>query len=364
MPSRIAKNYLWYVRIPRFLRISHNTKILTLRTCAYLLLTSLLIGTIGYKYIEGYTVGNALYMSVITISTVGFGEIRPMSPMGRLFTSGFVIVNLAITAIFVSTLTQHLRDGGIVFKLRNYLMKEEITNLSNHVIVCGAGRYGREIIDQLEDSEEQVLLIERDQSHIDQLTERHPRLLYILADATNDEALLQAGILKAKTLMVTLGDDSDNAFTVLSARQVCNRREASIPPLNIIARVYKAENRAKLMRVGADHVIQPEQIGSFYMATLVKKPSAVEFFTSLASGESAEVGFEEIPYKKLPATLQGKSLLDMDLRRKTGVSVVAMRYPDGHYVVNPDPTSKLVKGTSLIALGDAEQLKKLSSIIG
>ncbi|MFK8055082.1 MAG: TrkA family potassium uptake protein [Saprospiraceae bacterium] len=352
------------MRLPSFLRITHNTSILTLRMCAYMLLVSMLVGTAGYMLIEGYTFGNALYMAVITISTVGFGEIRPLSPLGRFFTSGFVIVNLGITAIFVSTLTQQLRDGGITFKLRHYLMEREISNLSNHVIVCGAGRYGREIVDQLQDSEEQIILIERDQSHIDQLTERHPTLLYIVADATNDEALLQAGILNAKSLIVTLGDDSDNAFTVLSARQLCIERDSTIPSLNIIARVYKAASRAKLKRVGADHVIQPEQIGSFYMATLVRKPSAVEFFTSLANGASASVGFEEIPYDKLPASLQQKSLLDMDLRRKTGVSVVAMRYPDGHYEVNPDPTSKLIKGTSLIALGDAKQLAKLTSLIG
>jgi len=327
-----------------------------------MLTLSMLVGTIGYMLIEDYSFGDALYMAIITISTVGFGEIRPLSALGRFFTSGFVIVNLGITAIFVSTLTQHLKEGGITYKLRQYLMEKEISNLVNHVIVCGSGRYGREIIDQLEDSEEQVVLIERDQSHIDQITEVHPTLLYIVADATDDEALLQAGILEAKSLIVTLGDDSDNAFTVLSARQLCTGRDNTKPSLNIIARVYKAESRAKLKRVGADHVIQPEQIGSFYMATLVKKPSAVEFFTSLANGASASVGFEEIPYKKLPESLREKSLLDMDLRRKTGVSVVAMRYPDGHYEVNPDPTSKLNKGTSLIALGDATQLAKLATL--
>ena len=351
------------MKFPRFLRIAHNTTILTLRMCAYLLTLSMVVGTAGYMVIEDYSFGNALYMAVITISTVGFGEVRPLSPLGRFFTSGFVIANLGITAIFVSTLTQHLRDGGIVYKLRHYLMGKEISNLENHVIVCGAGRYGREIIDQLEGSEEQIILIERAQDHIDQLTESHPELLYILADATTDEALLQAGVLTAKSLIVTLGDDSDNAFTVLSARQLCISRRISLLPLNIIARVYKAESRAKLKRVGADHIIQPEQIGSFYMATLVRKPSAVEFFTSLANGASAEVGFEEIPYAKLPSSLQEKSLLDMDLRRKTGVSVVAMRYPDGHYEVNPDPTSKLVQGTSLIALGDSKQLAKLSKMI-
>lgn len=356
-------SYLCRVKLPRFLKIGHNTTILTLRMCAYLLLLSTVVGTVGYMLIEDYSFGNALYMTVITISTVGFGEVRPLSVAGRFFTSGFVIANLAITAIFVSALTQQLRDGGIIYKLRHYLMNKEIANLENHVIVCGAGRYGREIIDQLEDSEEQIILIERDQSHIDQLTEHHPNLLYIVADATNDEALLQAGILKAKSLIVTLGDDSDNAFTVLSARQLCTERKVS-KPLNIIARVYRPESRAKLKRVGADHVIQPEQIGSFYMATLVRKPSAVEFFTSLATGASAAVGFEEILYDKLPKSLQGKSLLDMDLRRKTGVSVVAMRYPDGHYEVNPDPTSKLDLGTSLIALGDADQLGKLARLIG
>jgi len=331
--------------------------------CVYLLSASLVVGTIGYMLIENYSFGNALYMTVITISTVGFGEVSPLSPLGRFFTSGFVIANLAITAIFVSTLTQHLRDGGIVYKLRHYLMEKEISTLENHVIVCGAGRYGREIIEQLEGSEEQLILIERNKDHIEQLTERHPELLFIHADATTDETLIQAGILKAKSLIVTLGDDSDNAFTVLSARQLCTARSNSLQPLNIIARVYKAESRAKLKRVGADHIIQPEQIGSFYMATLVRKPSAVEFFTSLASGASAEVGFEEIPFAKLPSTLQEKSLRDMDLRKKTGVSVVAMRYPDGHYEVNPDPTSKLIKGTSLIALGDSEQLAKLSRLI-
>jgi len=331
--------------------------------CAYLLLLSVIVGTVGYMVIEGYTIGNALYMTVITISTVGFSEVKPLSPLGKFFTSGFVIANLAITAIFVSTLTQHLKDGGVVFKLRHYLMDNEISTLENHVIVCGAGRYGREIIEQLEGSDERVILIEQEQSHIDQVTEHHPKLLFIIADATDDEALLQAGILRAKSLIVTLGDDSDNAFTVLSARQLCSKREADRPTLNIIARVYKPESRAKLKRVGANHVIQPEQIGSFYMATLVRKPSAVEFFTSLANGPSAAVGFEEILYDKLPASLQEKSLLDMDLRRKTGVSVVAMRYPDGHYEVNPDPTSKLVQGTSIIALGDKEQLKKLTTLI-
>ena len=350
--------------MPRFLRLTHNTSIFTLRTCAYLLTASLVFGTMGYVVIEGYSWGEGFYMAVITISTVGFGEIRPLSEAGRLFTSIFVIVNLGITALFVSALTQHLRNGGIISHLRQYLMRNEVDNLHGHVIVCGAGRYGREIIEQLAETETDVVLVERDMSHIEQLLNKQPTLLYVEADATTDEALLEAGILRAKSLIVTLGDDSDNAFAVLSARSICAQRAANLPPLNIIARVYKAESRAKLLRVGANHVVQPEQIGSFYMATLVRKPSAVEFFTSLANGASASVGFEEIAYDQLPASLQGQCLLDMDLRRRTGVSVVAMRFPDGHYEVNPDPTTVLLPGTSLIALGDANQLSRLLQLVG
>ncbi len=306
--------------------------------------------------IEDYALGEAIYMTMITISTVGFSEVKPLSPAGRMFTSIFVMLNLAITAIFVSQLTQSLREGGLITKFYRSLMDREISTLSGHVIVCGAGRYGREIIEQLDDSEETVVLIELHDENLEKATSKHPELIYLQANATHDETLLKAGIERAKSLIVTLGDDSDNAFAVLSARQLA-------PHLTIIARVYEPESRDKLLRVGADHVVQPEHIGSFFMATLVRKPSAVEFFTSLANGPGAAVGFEEIAYKSLPEKMQGMSLLQMDLRKLTGVSVVAIRRGDGLYKVNPNPNERIEPGTSIIALGDQEQLDKLREIV-
>ena len=340
------------------LRLAHTTAIFSLRACAYLFAGSLVVGTLGYVLIEGYAVGEAVYMAVITLSTVGYGEVRPLSGAGRIFTSFYVVANLAITALFVSQLTQHLREGGIITTLRHGLMRREIADLRDHVVVCGGGRYGREVLDQLADSEEDIVLVERDRDRLDEIAAAHPRLLYVEGDATDDDALERANIRHAKTLIATLGDDSDNAFTVLSARQLAPAR------LTVIARVYEPHNRAKLERVGADHVVQPEQIGSFFMATLVRKPSAVEFFTSLAEGPAAQVGFEEVTHDALPAALRRGSLLDLDLRRRTGVSVVALRMPDGRYAVNPDPNTTLGPGMSFIALGDKAQLARLRELVG
>ena len=343
--------------MPPVLRLSPNHLVFSLRTCAYLFGVSLLAGTVGYVLIEGYTFGEAIYMAIITISTVGFSEVKALSAAGRAFTSVYVIANLAITALFVSQLTQHLADGGILTKLRNALMERQIATLTDHVIVCGAGRYGQEIVEQLLDSEEDIVLVDRDADLLDELTARYAGVYSVDGDATNEDTLERAGLLRAKSVIITVGNDSDNALTVLTARELSQS-------IVIIARVYALENRSKLLKVGTDHVVQPEQLGAFMMATLVRKPSAVEFFTELARGPSARVGFEEVAYESLPAELRDQSLLEMNLRRLTGVSIVALRHGDEQYQVNPSPDTRVAAGMSLIALGDRSQLGKLRALLG
>ena len=338
------------------IRITHNTKLLSLRTCALLFALSVATGTLGYHLIEGYGIGDALYMSVITLSTVGFGEVRPLSTAGRLFTSGYVIANLAITALFVTQLTQQLVEGGLGARLRRRIMTKEIAGLEGHVIVCGAGRYGAEVVEQLRDTEETVVLVERDPEHIEPVASQHPELLYVLGDATDDGVLGRAGVSRAKALIATLGNDSDNAFAVLTARELS-------AGLVIIAKTEKPESRSKMMRVGADHVVQVEQIGGFFMSALVRQPSAVEFFRSLAGGPTAEVGFLEVAQAQLPVDLRDSSLREMNLRQRTGVSVVALREGDGSYAVNPDADRTLSTDTSLIALGDRDQLRRLRALL-
>lgn len=336
--------------------IDHNTRLLSLRTCALLFAMSLGLGMVGYHLIEGYDYSEAFYMAVITLSTVGYGEVRPLSEAGRWFTSAYVIANLGITAIFITQLTQSLVEGGFGARLRKTIMRREIARLSGHVIVCGAGRYGREIIEQLDDTEETVVLVERDPERIDPVARAHPRLLYVEGDASSDDGLQRAGVTRAKALIATLGDDSDNAFAVITARQLSGE-------LVIIAKTERPDSRPKMVRAGADHIVQVEQIGGFFMSALVRQPSAVEFFTSLANGPTADIGFAEVRQARLPERMRRSSLREMDLRRRTGVSVVAIRMPDGSYEVNPDAARTLTEGTSLIALGDREQLNRLEAIL-
>ena len=337
-------------------RLTYHTRLLSLRTCALLFALSLVVGVLGYGLIEGYDWGEAFYMAVITLSTVGYGEVRPLSAAGRIFTSAYVIANLGITALFVTQLTQNLMEGGYGGRLRKLMMKREIGSLAGHVIVCGAGRYGREIVEQLDGTDETVVLVERDPERIALVAEEHPELLYVEADATSDEGLRRAGVTRAKALICTLGNDSDNAFAALTARQLGSG-------LVIIAKTERPDSRSKMMRAGADHVVQVEQIGGFFMSALVRQPSAVEFFTSLAGGPTADIGFEEIAQSRLPAELRDSSLREMDLRRRTGVSVVALRERDGSYEVNPDANRTLSESTSLIALGDREQLERLRGLL-
>lgn len=337
-------------------RIDHNTRLLSLRSCALLFALSLAAGVAGYRLIEGYDLSEAFYMSVITLSTVGYGELRPLSEPGRWFTSAYVIANLAITALFITQLTQSLMEGGYGGRLKISIMNREIARLGGHVIVCGAGRYGREIVDQLEDTEETVVLVERDPERIALVAAAHPNLLYVEADASTDAGLYGAGVTRAKALIATLGDDSDNAFAVITARQLS-------ADLVIIAKTERPDSRPKMVRAGADHIVQVEQIGGFFMSALVRQPSAVEFFTSLADGPTADIGFAEVAHDRLPEALRDSSLRDMDLRRRTGVSVVALRMGDGSYEVNPDATRTLSKETSLIALGDRKQLKRLDALL-
>ncbi len=340
----------------RWFHVTHDTRLLSLKTCALLFALSLIVGTLGFMYIEGWAWGESLYMSVITISTVGFTEVHPLSGHGRAFTGAYVIANLGITALFISQLTQHLSNGGLPARIRLLMMKRELELVSDHVIVCGVGRFGREIAAQLLAADETVVIIERTIPSINSLVVDHSALLYVEGDATADEDLKRAGIMRAKAIILTLGNDSDNAFAVLTARQLS-------PTLTIIARTYQPESRQKMIRVGANHVVQPEQIGGFFMSALVRKPSAVEFFTSLAGGPGSNIGFEEILQDRLPERLRDCSLQEMDLRRLTGASVVALRYADGHYEVNPDATQILSPGTSLIALGDREQLGRLRALV-
>jgi voltage-gated potassium channel len=329
---------------------SNSNNLLRLRYAIFLFAGSILLGTSWYYLLEGYTLVEAFYMTVITISTVGFTELRPLSTSGQIFTSIFIILNIGIFAYSLSAFSYYVIQGEIFKKMNMSYMEKSINELQDHIIICGFGRYGKEVAENFRKHKLPFVIIEQSHEALEEIIDHPHNMLYLEGDATQDEILTAAGIMRASALITALADDADNVFTVLTSRQLN-------PKLNIISRAYHNKSIHKLQLAGADHVIMPELIGGFYMATLVTKPNAVEFFSFITNENVSDIGFEEVSFEQLPGHCRGKSIKDLHIRNETGTNIIGFQTPDGRYVVNPSPDTVLAPGSSFIVIGNAEQLK-------
>lgn len=324
----------------------------TVRRAIYISIVSMVIGIVGYMTIEDYDFIEALYMTVITISTVGFTEVEPLSDAGRLFTSFYILLNIGVFAYGLYAFTDYVIEGKLFRKMHDRIMTDRIKDLEGHVIICGFGKYGEEVSDNLHLDKLSYVIIDLDETAFERLTKKHRNALYIQGDASQDEILERAGILKAKTLISALPDDTDNVFTVLTARQLN-------PDIHIISRAADPRSKRKLKLAGANHTIMPEQIGGFYMAALVTKPGAVEFFSFVTSEYESDIGFEEVRFEDVPLECQCKTIQELQIREVTGCNVIGYKSPNSRYIINPSADTPLVKGSSFIVLGNDEQLKRL-----
>jgi len=328
---------------------------LNVRVAAFLLLFTLVGGTLGFYFIEGYNLGEAFYMTVITISTVGYTEVRPLSPEGRIFNSFYILLNIGIFAYLLAVFSYYVIQGEIFKQMHTNLIRSQIEKLSGHIIICGYGKYGREIVSHFILHEVPFVIIEQDEKEVELIREDENKILYIQNDATNDEVLLEAGIKRARALLTTLPDDSENLFTVFTARQLNAE-------LEIISRSLNSKSERKLRLAGADHVIRPEQIGGFYMATLVSKPGAVEFFSYITNEARSDIGFEELHYEDMPLQIRDSPIRELRIRKLTGANIIGYKSPEGKYIVNPDPETVLRPQSSFIVLGDREQLRMVRNM--
>lgn len=342
-----ASRFLNFHRVP--------ATFLSIRIAILLLAGELIVGAIGYVVLEGYSWGDAFYMVVITISTVGFTEVEPLSELGRLFTAALIFVNIAVFAYLLAVLSYFIVEGAIFKRMHLNQIAGRIQKLENHVILCGFGKYGKEIAHNLVEHETPYVIIENDPEKIQLIQEMDEDLLYLEGDATQDDTLIQAGIHNARGLISALGEDSENLFIVLSARQLN-------PKLTIVSRAIKDRSQAKLIKAGANHVVMPENIGGFYMAMLMNKPGAVEFFSFITSEYHSDMGFEELHYHDLPKIYQGRPIRDMALRSQTGANIIGYRNQSGSYQVNPAPDIVLHSGEAFIVLGNEQQLKRLREL--
>ncbi|GFE03245.1 potassium transporter TrkA [Alteromonas sp. KUL156] len=312
-----------------------------------------MLGVTGYMLLFDYSFINALYMTIITISTIGFGEVHPFGTGEKLFTIGLIISSLFVFGYAVSSFSEYLISGQFFHQLKIKKVQKQIEQLQGHTIVCGYGRNGKQAISKLKNYKKQVVVVEKFNDVVRQLDEKG--VLTIQGDATLDETLLRAGIMNAENLITALPSDADNLFVVLTAKQL-NRN------CKVISRASKETSYSKLKIAGADNVIMPDKLGGSHMASLVVTPDVIEFVDRLTIEGETTANLEEVAINDLPEKYIDKTILDLDLRKKTGCTIIGYRTPNKDYIINPEASVKLEIGGNLIVLGRPEQIETLRKV--
>lgn len=319
----------------------------------YFLLIITAIGVCGYMVLSGISFVDALYMTVITVTTVGFGEVMPIGDQEKLFTIFLILTSIAVFGYAVSAFTESLANGQFFKHLKLKKVHKKIDKLEGHTIVCGFGRNGKQAIVKLKNYQQKFVVVERDKEVIDVLESKG--ILYVEGDATTDETLLEAGVDHASNLITALPSDADNLFVVLTANQI-NK------DCKIISRASNESSFKKLKIAGAENVIMPDKLGGDHMASLVVTPDVIEFVDRLTVEGETTANLEEILVNELPSMYLNKTILDLDLRQKTGCTVIGYKTLDSDYVINPEASVKLLADSSLIVLGKPEQIMKLREL--
>jgi voltage-gated potassium channel len=323
-----------------------------LRWLLMILLMTIGFSTIGYRIIEGGSLVDALYMTVITIATVGFREVYPLSEAGKVFTIFVIVFSTVILAYTIGTLGQLFVEGQIREILGRRKMEKKIRKLKDHFIIVGYGRVGQMVYSEIAKAGEASVVIESDPEMLDQL--ERDGALYIEGSAIEDEIMLQAGIKQAKCLVDTIPDDADSVFISLSARQFN-------PKLYIIARADSKSGEKKLLRAGADRVILPYEIGGKRMAMASLRPNVVDFMTLESFGAHLGLSIEEVEIFR-DAQIEGKTLKEVDLRSKYGLTVIGIKKPSGDLQLHPPAGTRMDVGDILVLIGQTENLERISEL--
>lgn len=316
----------------------------------FLLGAVLTLGISGFMIISEESFIDSLYMTIITMSTVGFGTLHELNETEKLFTVFLIIVSILVYGYSVTALTEYFANRNIFQILKDKKVQQQIENLKNHTVVCGYGRNGKQAVAKLKQFNQPCIVIEKRKDEIADL--ERDNILFVVGDATNDDDLKKLGLERAKSLITALPSDADNLFVVLSARQF-NK------DFTIISRASNESSYGKLKFAGATNVIMPDKLGGAHMASLVVTPDLVEFVDRLTIAGDVEANLQEIMVDELPDEFISKTILDLDLRKKTGCNVIGFKNVEGEYIINPDAKTTLEKGTRLIVLGNKEQILML-----
>jgi len=312
------------------------------------------IGVAGYIIIEEYSVLDSFYMTIITVATVGFREVQPLSDSGKIFTSFLIITSFGTFAFALTSISQYVIDGEFNQYFKNYRTLSAIGKLENHVIICGFGRNGKQAANVLKKHNTRFVVIEQKKEIIAGINHQYANLV-LEGDATLDEVLLKAGILKAKALITTLPIDADNLFIVLSARTLN-------PNLTIISRASEDNSDKKIKLAGANNVIMPDKLGGAHMAALVMKPDVMEFVDYITGQGGDNIRLEEITFANLAESYQNKTIRDLEVRNRSGANIIGFKTAQGEYIINPSADTKIIPDAKLFVLGTTEQIGKLKEL--
>lgn len=333
------------------------------RFAAVLVAVLLLVagGSAAFVVVGGWPLPDAVWMSVITITAVGYEEVRPLTAQTRMIATVLLAGGITLMGVWFAALTAAIveMDLGHAFKSRRDMKR--IDNLDDHIIVCGAGRTGRQIVSELKSAGVPYIVIEKDPERAERVR-REDEALVVEGDATRDEALLAARIETARGLVACLSQDTDNLFVCLSARDLQSK-------LNIVARAYDEQTMQKLYVAGADHVVSPNVTGGVRMASVLLRPNVVSFLDVVARGEGLALRLEQIDVTA-ESPLAGQSLAEAQIPQRTGLIVIAIRtgaareQEEPVWRYNPGPEQALRVGDTLIVLGKPEQIDELASLAG
>jgi len=331
-------------------RLSSRTKILI---GVAMIFGIIVIGVSGYMFIEDDSFLNALYMTIITISTVGFGEIHRLSPEGKIFTMFLIIISFTTYAYALTTISTHFFEGQLKFFLRGYGTKT-IRKMQNHVVICGYGRNGQQVAKEMKAHNHRFVVIDQNHDVVVKSSEKDSGFLE--GDATQDEMLLKANIKSAKALITTLPIDADNLYVVLTAR-------ALNPNLEIISRATSESSEKKLRMAGVDNVVMPERVGGAHMANLVTTPDIIEFLDHVSVHGEDPTTLEQFECPEVSSASEIKTIGEYAIRRKTGANIIGFKTPDGRYILNPKPDTKVIPGSKLFVLGTPDQIKNMEDTL-
>ena len=297
---------------------------------------------------------DSLFMTTISITTVGYGEVIPLSEAGKVFTIVMLITSWGTFAFAITRITQFVVSGEINQYFKTRKLMKNIAHLDNHVILCGYGRNGHQAAQILKAHSIPFIVIEKDEQLILKKLSEGEDIFHLEGDSTDDDLLRLAGVERARALITTLPVDAQNVFIVLSARSLN-------PDIQIISRASDAASVPKLKKAGANYVIMPDRIGGSHMATLVSKPDVVEFIEFLSGEQGQSIHMESVAFNDLPEELKGKTIRDVMNWNRTGVNCIGIKNPEGKFIINPPDDTHIIAGMRVILLGSRHQVMQLKN---